>query len=80
MAGIRSQGAVKLRGWPGKDVGYDDRDVVGEPVTLGPQKKLRDAVDLIVVAGVWKCEQLIEEVAKPGGVFGQADVTRLDFC
>ena len=43
-----------------------------------PIEELREAVDLVVVAGAWEGEELVQEIATPGRLGGQQDLAGLD--
>src|SRR6516164_11704163 len=47
--------------------------------SLHPDKKLRNAVYLIVVGPVWKCEQLHQEGSEPRGISRQMNMAIFDF-
>ena len=55
------------------------RHLSSGPNVLPPSEELGDAVDLIVMAPVWKGEQLVEEVVEPRGVLTQMNLAGLDF-
>src|SRR6266487_150780 len=63
---------------PGNDDGGDYHDSALIQVLLDPAQKLRDTVNLIVVASVGKTKQLIEKVVQPGGVSRQMDLAGFD--
>ena len=46
-------------------------------IRFGPFEKLRNTVDLIVMASVRKCEDFVQKLAEPGRLPGQVDLTRL---
>ena len=52
-----------------RDDWRNPRNVCSGPIVLPPGQKLRDAVDLIVVAAVREGEQFRKEVAQPWGAF-----------
>ena len=76
--GIRSFVAERAR--RANEDGRDQDDFVQIHISLNPAQKLRDTVNLIVVASVWKGEQFIEEVVKPGGVFWQMNLAGFYLC
>ena len=44
----------------------------------GPIQELRDAVDLVVMSPIWKCEQFKQEGVKPVGFAWEMDVSCFD--
>ena len=60
------------------DKWHNDRSLPRHPKVLPPGQKLRDAVDLVVMAAVWKREHFAQEVGMPVGVFGAMDLPGLE--
>jgi len=60
------------------DKWHNDRSLHRHPNVLPPGQKLRDAVDLVVMATVREREHFAQEFGMPGGVFREVDLSRLE--